>query len=109
MGRHALEYALESEAIENKALEAGAVVTRNPFMRRPCRPLCAWDTVLTADVPGLKSSAKEKPAETVAPAKETVAEAKAPVTAQARVESSSRVERVLQAHKRANLLAKLLG
>lgn len=116
--RHALDYVMCSEA-------AGGA-TLNPFERRACRPVCAWDTKLTftegvdAFVEGdqvpaapsedaaAKDAAKSHQkissncTESASGARDGVAEA---IDAQP---SLSRVDSVLRAHRRyTNLLAKL--
>lgn len=103
--RHALKYALETEASGSAGL--------NPFERRPCRPLRAWDTKLT-EVAGLKSA---KPAEAPKSIGDTAqaqqqsdlngASAGDLHIAQAPGQRLSRVDRVMQAHRQANLLSHL--
>lgn len=102
--RHALMYTFE--------LEAGTTGTLNPFQRRDCRPVSAWDTKLTptegVDFP------KGAPApEAAAPAAVTAAATTAATEAMPTAEQGTnvttapegRVEAVLKAHRKANLLA----
>lgn len=102
--RHALMYTFE--------LEAGTTGTLNPFQRRDCRPVSAWDTKLTptegVDFP------KGTPApEAAAPAAVTAAATTAATEAMPAAEQGTnvttapegRVEAVLKAHRKANLLA----
>lgn len=132
--RHALEVALEAEASATKTL--------NPFQRRDCRPVCAWDTKLT-HVEGLSAAPEAAPAAAPPASPEPSATVTAPAAAQAAPpalpatvpsaavaapaaavapasESAplavngagaklSRVDYVLKAHRRANLLASYAG
>lgn len=114
--KHALEYTLANEASGQGGL--------NPFQRRACMPVCAWDTALTAvelnaEVsPPAPSVSQSAPAASAAPAAAAVApaslhgtgvrggvcgEAVAPGSEQ----PSARMASMLQAHRRANLLCKL--
>jgi hypothetical protein len=111
--KHALEYTLENEASGQGGL--------NPFQRRACRPIMAWDTTLTAvelgkaeGEPSASSTSQAAPAATAAPAAPaglngTVSRGDA--GGEAGVSSSeqptARMDSILQAHRRANLLGKL--
>jgi len=116
--RHALIYALKSEEGEGGA-------TTNPFERRACRPVAAWDTKLT-EVEALKKKAPEgEEAEAAPSAPKTVEEPAAPAAntntpatdaapaatasggTAARVSGTARVYSVLKAHRRSNLLEQL--
>jgi len=46
--KHALEHTYDMEESERIALLAGKEVIANPYERRPCRPVSAWDTKLTS-------------------------------------------------------------
>jgi len=105
--RHALMFALEQEEEASK----GAKIS-NPFERRACRPVSAWDTKLS-EVEELKKTQKadapdRPPGDGAAgstAAEQVTAEpeqAAAPPEVQL-----SRVDTILQAHRKANLLAKL--
>jgi len=105
--KHALEYTY--------AMETGGSAPLNPFQRRPCRPICAWDTQLT------KNDEEEPTMEKAPPAKDDKAGSAAPLNGaaahkdniekldRAPGEPHSRVDGVLKAHRRANLLAKIGG
>jgi hypothetical protein len=113
--RHALDEVVRSEAMGKTDL--------NPFERRACRPVCAWDTKLTF-IEGQDQAMDEAPAsassqEPAAGAAEAQPNGTAPVSSN-HEETSSGVERgamakpplsrlnsVLMAHRRCNLLAKL--
>jgi len=107
--RHALKYALEAE---------GGAASLNPFERRPCRPQRAWDTQLT-EVDVLPKATQQPDAEPLA-IQDSVKANKAPAASGAaqngmaaaaeEPEDSrgmSRVDRVMQAHRQADLLGKL--
>jgi len=101
--RHALEHALETE--QNFSGE------RNPFERRPCRPENAWDTKLTigaGDGKAKVSAAKSKPAEDAAAPVQTTSRVNGSEAQEQQVtlDASTRLSRIMQAHKRANLLSK---
>merc|ERR1719356_548729 len=105
--KHALEYTLENEASGQGGL--------NPFQRRACRPVCAWDTTLTAvelgkaeGEPSASSTSQAAPAAAAAPAAPaglngTVSRGDA--GGEAGVSSSdqptARMDSILQAHRRA--------
>jgi hypothetical protein len=119
--KHALEYTLENEASGQGGL--------NPFQRRACRPVCAWDTALTGvekdkaegSEPSASSSSQAAPAVPAAPVATAVpagvngtAREDAGGEAAAASRSSAgpqqptaRMDSILQAHRRANLLGKL--
>merc|ERR1719281_614609 len=60
--KHALNYTYAMEEEDKEAQARGKVVMGNPFERRPCRPMMAWDTKLTK-TEGIESGlAEENPA-----------------------------------------------
>jgi len=116
--KHALAFTYQTERL---AAEEGANVPSNPFQRRSCRPVCAWDTKLTA-VEGLGRRGAEAAAEAESEATPTatpvepVQQSKTLLNgiltangseAQKAQAPVSRVDSVLRAHRRLNLLAKL--
>jgi len=100
--RHALDYVFR---VEEGAAGGGS----NPFNRRTCRPLCAWDVTLTgADAPAPKEAApaagaakKDDKAAGDAPAESSSKSAPQKLSTKARMES------MLKAHRSHNLLSKL--
>lgn len=106
--RHALRYALETEASGSAGL--------NPFERRPCRPLRAWDTKLT-EVAGLKSAKSAETPKSIGDTAQaqqqsdlngaSAGDLHSAELAQAPGQRLSRVDRVMQAHRQANLLSHL--
>jgi hypothetical protein len=114
--KHALEYTLANEASGQGGL--------NPFQRRACMPVCAWDTALTAvelnaEVkPPATSVSQSAAAASAAPASTAVASASLHSTvvpgdvggeavAPSSEQPAARMASMLQAHRRANLLGKL--
>jgi len=108
--KHALEYTLENEASGQGDL--------NPFQRRACMPVCAWDTALTAveldaearpPAPSVSQAAPAAVGVAAASTHGTVGrgdvggEAVGPCSEQ----PLARMASMLQAHRRANLLGKL--
>mmetsp|Transcript_45266 Transcript_45266/g.81858 ORF Transcript_45266/g.81858 Transcript_45266/m.81858 type:complete len:525 (-) Transcript_45266:68-1642(-) len=105
--RHALEISLEEE------LNA-AGKTLNPYQRRDCRPVSAWDTSLTPNLgkpldQGQEAAAEAAAAAAVALKATSVAAAKGAAAAESSAAPKpgdrSRVDGFLQAHRRGNLLA----
>lgn len=102
--RHALDYTLANESAGKEGL--------NPFQRRACRPLVAWDTKLTA-VDGLPGGAGEEAAEDAAKAAPAAAAASSEKEASKGEEplnDAQRMQRYLKAHHSARaLLADFTG
>jgi len=101
--RHALMYTMATETSGKEAL--------NPFQRRACRPVVAWDTKLTV-VEGLDKQAPTESAQGEAAAAPAQHEPLANNGAEQAgghlaQEPVSRLESVLKAHKHSNLLSKL--
>lgn len=93
--RHALEFTLTSEA--------SGQTTLNPFERRACRPVCAWDTTLTvSNVEGVGVSSGSTPL----PAPGTPLPAAVTVVVQAAAPATSSTEAALRVHRKVNLMAK---
>jgi len=104
--RHALKFALEAE---------GAAASLNPFERRPCRPVSAWDTQLT-EVEALPKPKQKEGTEAKAIQDSTKAPAASGAAQNGMAAASedseagrgmSRVDRVMRAHRQADLLGKL--
>lgn len=107
--KRALAYALKNEAEGTAAL--------NPFQRRDCRPVCAWDTKLTPGegqqaqgAAAQGDAAPPAPAETpaqAAPSGDSTAAQEAAEAPAAGQESLSRLDCFLQAHQRVNIFEQL--
>jgi hypothetical protein len=98
--RHALDYVLRNEAAGESGL--------NPFQRRACRPVCAWDTKLTV-IEGMTEPNQGLGGAPQAEApKAPDAQPSGAAEAKPKEASLSRVDSVLRAHRRyTNLMAKL--
>jgi len=105
--RHALDFTLENETAGKEGL--------NPFQRRACRPLVAWDTALTAsaDLPSNKpdqSGDGEKAAEAKAAAPAQTNSSSESQNGGLPTNSENRMERIVRAHGGArHILAGLSG
>lgn len=91
--RHALDYTLATET---------AATGLNPFQRRACRPLVAWDTKLT-EAEGSEADPEPKEAPAAAAPQQTQASDNS-----SNLDAGQRMERVLRAHMGArHILASL--
>jgi len=107
--RHALDYTLANESAGTEGL--------NPFQRRACRPLVAWDTDLTA-VDGLPTNVKDKDEDKApdkaaeakaAPPEQTPDKARSPEGGDTPISEKQRMERIVRAHSGARHILAGLG
>lgn len=91
-----------------KNQESGTNASLNPFERRPCRPVVAWDTKLTLGVEGLEQ-VDSMIGSRATPVVSTAVSTPAPTEEKISKNPASRVKSLMQAHRKANLLSKFTG